>query len=471
MNKKLKLLDFLIGLILALIICLPLTMSNSGFTFLGYLGIFLFTLFTGRLFLPITISCLAFQSFQLMNRLTTHNDLYLDQIKVVFTEPMTAFAVANGEISTSTYAIGITYIIAGVWFATKTKTIKINSNNVLIFIFALIITTTYILMPSNYQAKHPLLYLRHILTNEDDIKVIHEGNVLPIKVTGSDLAPKIILVIGESQSSISEKDLRDIMPRLFKRLKNEEIILLENVSQVGSYTAVSTIQILEGLLLNRIHEDHYRMLDIPNTINKKGAYVSSRNTEWVELNKRIKESNIEIKDCRNANPDCDKLGGFDDLVILDQFVLPLLNNDKFFFVWKMNGSHNPIGDKSPSEFKIHKDEYLNSVNYTDYVLNKLISKLPPNTWLFFMADHEKTHNGLTGKVLSFVHHNTDNLSKLNQNKTKPLTQLDIVKTIFELQGTKANTSDNYNIITEIAPDKRERMTFKVQDPTSPTYIQ
>jgi len=445
-------------------------MSSSILAAIGFVGIFLFSLFSGKLFIPFTCFSVIFQSLQLVNKITTQNDIYLDQIKAALTEPLVAFSVANGEVLPLSYFYMTSYLIVGIWLTFNVKTIKINGNTALLFLFSIALTATYLCLPQNYTDRHPTLYLKQVITNADDVQAVKEGDRLPLVSFQKDLAPRIILVIGESQGSLDNETVKTVMPRLSNRINSNQDVLLEDISQLGSFTAIATLQIIESMPLNKVSEKHYSILDIAEKNNKHGSYISSRNTDWASFDKRIKRSDIELRDCKDINPECNLLGGVDDLKILNEIIIPRLSYDRFFIVWQMNGSHTPIEDKSPIEFKTTTNEYHNSLGYTDYVINELIRKLPENTWLFFMSDHEKNHNGETGKILSFIHHNSDDLSILESNKRKPLTQLDILKTVFELQGIEANKTNNYNLLTEHVPKVRKRITFKIKNPSDPSII-
>jgi len=93
------------------------------------------------------------------------------------------------------------------------------------------------------------------------------------------------------------------------------------------------------------------------------------------------------------------LKGGDDLVVLEQGVLPAIQSlvEPFFLVVHMDGSHVPYGHHSPPSHKVFPEDgvnsmaaYDNSIRVTDEFVARTFATLrarDPDAWMFFTSDH------------------------------------------------------------------------------------
>ena len=184
------------------------------------------------------------------------------------------------------------------------------------------------------------------------------------------------------------------------------------------------------------------------------------------------------------NPNARVHKGADDHVMVENEILPIIENEKdpFFIVYQMDGSHYQYSKHSPKEFKNWKENGANSINsfdntvlYTDYVLNKIIEKMRgkfPDTWIFYSTDHGQNLGGKGGmfndNFEADVIHNTmfispphQYLKQLESLQNSPLSQTDIVPTILDILNLEPiKPLDGFSFLKEIPKDRlRVSSTF------------
>jgi hypothetical protein len=420
--------------------------------------------YLGRFSYVVNLGSICFMSVQLINVLTTHNTIYAEQIIGLLDDPVAAISIAQGEVDRSTYLASFLYLITALVILGFTKPIKLRTSSVVYFVICALSITITFLSPVFVTLKHPTIYIYQILSGKyDTTQFINTGEILPINIIKNDEALRIILIIGEAQGVISKHTRRTVMKNLHQLEEKGKLVNFTNLSQVGAFTIIATKQLLEASSLENIDKPHHNILDIAPALNKPSTYISSRNSNWANLKNIYTRNNTPHFDCKSIDPKCGLLSGVDDLTVLKTLIKPTLKTKSFFNIWQMNGSHSPLDDKSPQSHKTHNDEYLNSLSYTDHVIAELIKELP---------NHNDKHNNDNPLVLSFIYHETFDFNKLAKLKNTPFTQLDMIKTIFELQGVSANNIDaTYNMFNDQVPITRLRVAYASHDKNNKTIIQ
>lgn len=404
--------------------------------------IYLGTLYTRILTKPLLIFTALFQALQCVNIGLTDREIYFDQIKSFIESPTIGFNVAKGHFSLEMLPVIVCYLIITLGLVYLVKPLKLTqTKEFTVRLLTVLLVLTAVLTSNIHQVnKHPLIYATQYAQGIVDNEMDDLADTLPPTKIGKDKAQKIVFILGEAQSMI--KDTKSIMPNLHHAISKNNAVLFENVTPLGNYTVISTKQIMESVELRDFKEPHTSFLQLPKALNKESIYISSRNLSWGKFEDRINNRfNTKTLDCKDIDPDCALVGGIDDLEVLNKLVLPFTEDkNEFFITWQMNGSHTPLNNKSPGNMKPFDDEYLNSVHYTDHVIDKLRKKLPDNTWIIFVADHTHKYklSKNTPKVLAFIENTKLYETAIPANSKKALTQLDIVNAIFELQGFEAN---------------------------------
>lgn len=452
-------------------ILLPL-MLLMPFGFGPYLGyepfiffycIYIGTLYLGKLTKPVLYITALFQALQLINIGLTDREIYFDQITSFFENPALGYAVAEGHFNTELFIALLSYLcttLGLIYYSKPLKLSDIEEISIKVLTFLLVVTAAFTSNLHNHN-KHPLVYFsQYIQGNVDNQMDDLAETPEPIKI-GEDKAKKIIFILGEAQGHLDNN--AQVMPHLQSAINKNTATYFSNVTPLGNYTIISTNQIIESVELRDFTEPHTSYLQVPQMLNKDNLYVSSRNLSWGRFEDKINNRfNTTTADCKSINEDCELVGGIDDLEVLNKLVLPFMkDNEAFFITWQMNGSHTPLENKSPNEHKVFEDEYLNSIHYTDFVINHLREAMPEDTWIVFVSDHTQEYklSKNTPKVLSFIEHKSLTSTFIPANKDSKLTQLDIIDTLFTLQGFKPN-HDNTTIVDDVLQNKNPRGIYK-----------
>jgi glucan phosphoethanolaminetransferase (alkaline phosphatase superfamily) len=217
--------------------------------------------------------------------------------------------------------------------------------------------------------------------------------------------PNIVLVLGESLAA-SHLTLygyeRDTSPRLQALKARDELVVMRDAVVMGPHTRTSVPYIMTGLAGP---DPKGRVFGSPNVLQyakSRGyhtAFVSAQEESWGDLDAILREGADIFKSGIDFAANVDVLKGCDDLVVLEQGVLPTLRTLKepFFLVVHMDGSHVPYADHSPASHKVFPEDgansmgaYDNTIRVTDEYLARVFEALrarDPRAYMFFTSDH------------------------------------------------------------------------------------
>ena len=217
--------------------------------------------------------------------------------------------------------------------------------------------------------------------------------------------PSIVMVVGESLAA-SHLGVygyeRDTTPRLRAIVDRGELLVMKDASVMGPNTRASVPYILTGV---EGPDPDGRVARAPTVIEyakSRGyhtAFVSAQEESWGALDAMFREGADTFLTGIRFAPEVGVLKGADDLVVLEQGVLPVLEKIEppFFVVLHMDGSHVPYGTHSPASHKVFAEDgvnsvgaYDNTVRVTDEYLARVYDAVrakDPGAWVFFTSDH------------------------------------------------------------------------------------
>lgn len=248
-------------------------------------------------------------------------------------------------------------------------------------------------MPWSYTVNLSLFYVHKHQENEKEI-------LLPDAIIKDNQKSVVVLVIGESARSENFS--------LYGYSKNTNPLLSKmtdlhhfNATSCATYTTAGVKCILE-------HENTGDLYEIlPNYLYRNGVDVTWRTTNWGEPPVHIKNylnKEALMKDCKGEGCNYDE-------VLLNNLPAQIRSStkNKVLIVLHTSTSHGPeYSTKYPPRFETFKpvcnsvelskcshDElvnaYDNTINYTDYILSKLIQDLKQlkeyKTAMIFISDH------------------------------------------------------------------------------------
>lgn len=218
-------------------------------------------------------------------------------------------------------------------------------------------------------------------------------------------SPNIVLVIGESLAA-SHLTLygyeRETTPRLQALHDRGDLVALRDAVVMGPHTRTSVPYIMTGLAGP---DPGGRVFGAPNVMEyakARGyhtAFVSAQEESWGDLDAILREGADSFRTGIHFAPEVDVLKGSDDLVVLEEGVLPALRAlpEPFLLVVHMDGSHVPYGRHSPRSHKIFPEDgansigaYDNTIRVTDEYVARVFDALrqrDPRGWMFFTSDH------------------------------------------------------------------------------------
>ena len=231
------------------------------------------------------------------------------------------------------------------------------------------------------------------------------------KITDDDKAV-VVLVIGESARKANFQLYgynRDTNPLLSKI---QDLKVYEATS-CATYTTAGTKAILES----QDSGDLYELL--PNYAFRTGVDVSWRTTNWGEPPIHIDEY-LTDDEIGNQHPDVDK--AYDGILFTGiRQRIESSKSNKVLIILHTSTSHGPkYADKYPKDFEVYKpvaknveegeknvgllvNAYDNTIRYTDFLLDNLISTLRAMTdWksaMIFISDHGES----LGENKMFMH--------------------------------------------------------------------
>lgn len=244
------------------------------------------------------------------------------------------------------------------------------------------------------------------LMRRESIRTSAGARVVVPKAPATTPLPNIVLVIGESLAA-SHLSLygygRETSPRLQALQADGNVIALRDAAVMGPNTRTSVPYILTGLEGPDPDGRVFRAPTVLEYAKARGyhtAFVSAQEEAWGNFDVLFHEGADTFRTGIEFAPEVDVLKGADDLVVLDQGVLPLIRSfaEPFFLVLHMDGSHLPYGAHSPPSQKVFLPEdgvnstnaYDNTVRVTDEYLASVfeaLRKRAPGAWMFFTSDH------------------------------------------------------------------------------------
>jgi hypothetical protein len=218
--------------------------------------------------------------------------------------------------------------------------------------------------------------------------------------------PNIVLVVGESLAA-SHLTLygyeRDTSPRMQRLADEKRLVALKSATVMGPVTRASVPYILTGLFGP---DPGGRVLEAPTVLEyakARGyhtAFISAQEESWGGLDKLYRKGADSFRTGINFAPKVDVLKGGDDLVVLEQGLLPTLRTIRapFFVIAHMDGSHLPYAQHSPPSRKVFLPEdgvnstnaYDNTIRVTDEYVARVLEALrvrDAGAWMFFTSDH------------------------------------------------------------------------------------
>ena len=230
---------------------------------------------------------------------------------------------------------------------------------------------------------------------------------VPMPTDGAPSAPlpNIVLVLGESlvasHLSLYGYD-RPTTPRLQALADRGELVTFVDAAVMGPHTRTSLPYIMTGL---SGPDPGGRVLLAPTVTQyakARGyhtAFISAQEESWGDLDSLLREGTDTFRTGIEFAPHVDVLKGADDLVVLEEGVLPAIRSlaEPFFLVVHMDGSHMPYRQHSPPSHKVFAEDgvnsigaYDNTIRVTDEFVARLFDALrarDPEAWLFFTSDH------------------------------------------------------------------------------------
>lgn len=277
-------------------------------------------------------------------------------------------------------------------------------------------------------------------------------------------ARAVVLVIGEStvKSHMSLYGYgRPTTPRLDSLAKAGRLLAFSNAVSVGNKTNLSVPYLLTGNEGPDPKGRFYRtptLFDYAKSAGFTTALLSAQELRWGGLDRVIAGRSVDLLEQGSRfSPGVDVMKGADDMVLMNQGVLPFLDTVRspFLLVIQMDGSHYPYSKHSPAAYKRFLPEetengvnaYDNTLVYTDAVLGLLWDRLSsrfPGALLLFTPDHgqsvggrEAYNDNYTDEVIDnplWIAGPADLLFALQANRDAPLSQIDIVPTLLDWWG-------------------------------------
>ena len=300
--------------------------------------------------------------------------------------------------------------------------------------------------------------------------------------------PNIIYIIGESlvlnHTSLYEYE-RDTTPNL-KRLESDgKLVKFENAIALGTKTRLSVPYMLVGLGGIDPKGEIYKyptVLNYMKSVGYKTYFIASQDLSWGGLKNFLIDKDVDnFVNGTKYNPNARVHKGSDDLVMVQNEILPIIENEEkpFFIVYQMDGSHYPYSKHSPKEFKKWKEDSKNSINsydntvlYSDFVLNKIIESMRekyPDSWIFYSTDHGQNLGEKGGMFndnfekdvvhnVMFISSPDSYLENLKGLENSPISQIDIVPTILDILNIESiKALDGLSLLRDI-PKERIRIS-------------
>ncbi len=310
--------------------------------------------------------------------------------------------------------------------------------------------------------------------------------------------PNIVLVLGESLAA-SHLTLygyeRDTTPRMQALRDRGELVAMRDAVVMGPHTRTSVPYIMTGLTGP---DPEGRVFGSPNVLQyakSRGyhtAFVSAQEESWGDLDAILREGADVFKSGLDFAAEVDVLKGGDDLVVLEEGVLPTLRAlpEPFFLVVHMDGSHVPYTDHSPPSHKVFAEDgansigaYDNTIRVTDEYVARVFEAVrarDPRAWMFFTSDHGQAlgeggafyHRGYQTNVVRdpLLVFPPDEASRETWTNLAdaPLAACDLSPTILHLMGTSPTATAPMDCVDLLTGPPRPRV--RVVSAYTPAFI-
>ena len=260
------------------------------------------------------------------------------------------------------------------------------------------------------------------------------------------------------------------MPLLSQRTD----ITYKKAISAGTMTKVSISYMLNGVKdldeVSKIFTHKFSIFKLAKENHFSTAFITAQSVDSFKyIYSLISLKDIDIfktpKEILNGN----RFSTLDDIALLSQikqFNLKIPH----LLVLQMNGSHFPYSTKSSKPFKHFKNEYDNSIVYTDFVLNSIYDYIKTQenilpTFIFFVSDHgeligeygHRGHGRLEKEVyeVPFIFYSTKKDKTIDHFLKYQLisSQNDITKMIYYLLGYNNHlTVNNHRILSVVNRD-------------------
>lgn len=287
----------------------------------------------------------------------------------------------------------------------------------------------------------------------------------PAPLAASTKLPNVVLVVGESLAAshltIYGYD-KPTSPQLQALHDADSLIAMKDAVVMGPHTRTSVPYIMTGLAGPDPNGRVFRAPTITEYAKARGyhtAFISAQEESWGDLDAMLREGADIFKTGIAFAAQVDVLKGGDDLVVLDQGVLPQVRSlpEPFFLVVHMDGSHLPYRYHSPPDHKFFDEAegvnsiaaYDNTIRVTDEFLARLHTELrarDPQAWMFFTSDHGQPlgeggafyNHGYQSNVVRdplFVFPPADARSEMHAVADAQTSACDVAPTILHLMHT------------------------------------
>ena len=311
----------------------------------------------------------------------------------------------------------------------------------------------------------------------------------------SDISPDIfILVIGESSSrknwKLFNQEELNTTPKLIERLKNDEgLFIFKNVvaQSISTRQAVPSMLTDQPLIWPNGEPNKNATNSIVSLASKSG-YV----TAWLSNQAAIGRFDGVIAAYADEadtkaflNPSSFSAQGTYDEVLIPSLMRQIENNKKSFVVMHTLGSHFKFTHRYPNNFDYFEpkgeelSEYKNSILYTDYFLENIITnliKINKSIALIYVSDHGQ---GLPDKKCDisemnrftvdsyevpalvwlseeYMRKNKEKINKLKENSETPYTNSAIFQTMIDLISEDFYESERQSFLKS-RPNSSEQM--------------
>lgn len=244
----------------------------------------------------------------------------------------------------------------------------------------------------------------------------------------------------------------------------DEIKYKKTISS-GTMTKVSVSYMLNGVKnvdeVSKIFTHNFSIFKLAKENNFSTSFVTAQSSNAFKyiynlIDKKYIDNLKTPKEILNSN----QFATLNDIKLLN--IIQNIDLKKpNLIVLQMNGSHFPYSDKSPKKYKLFKNEYDNSIVYTDYVLYSIINYIKRQknilpTFIFFVSDHgellgeygHRGHGRLEKEVFEvpfiFYSNQKNTIIKNFLDNQKILSQNDITKMIYYLLGYKIDLTPKNN---------------------------